>query len=533
MTGILERQADARYEVLGDRAAKYQRVTDLNGEVTWRDSRDDDEGGYAAGGGGAVHRPHTADGIQYVPGGVPGSTAGGEPPRWDGGEPEPRVATAPDDGDDASYPGARGVPPRPGEDWPGTYMDGWWPHGGHGTQQAGTSSPGGHGPRGRPPNAVGKGASDYGDPNPVDAEHVKSLMRQNFPDSALGWVDDARWIGPVEVPQDRIDTDDEDSWAASGQPKAVKRFAKAIKHGTGHTHPVILVQSPDNPRAVVIDGHHRTLAYRKLGRPVKAYVGQVNEITPEIAETHSYQLHSGGDVKNKAAVPGLTSRSGMISLDIPDGVITPLPGGLTDFHVTIVYLGPDVDDDAFAVACERARATAAHAPGPLAAMLTGISSFPPSGSSDGKVPVFIPARIPGAEVLRAGLEDLSASEHKDWKPHVTLAYLDEGDPLPEPGEPKAVTLTHLSVHRGDDVERFPLGGASKAAHGDGNAEHLREYWAHGEGAALIRWGEPGDFDRCVLHVGKYMDDPKGYCAERHHEALGIWPATHAAMERGK
>lgn len=64
------------------------------------------------------------------------------------------------------------------------------------------------------------------------------------------------------------------------------------------------------------------------------------------------------------------------------------------------------------------------------------------------------------------------------------------------------------------------------------AERLRHYWAHGEGAAKIGWGTPGDFDRCVRHVGKYMKDPKGYCNLRHHEALGYYPATHAAMERG-
>src|SRR5215469_4624984 len=60
-------------------------------------------------------------------------------------------------------------------------------------------------------------------------------------------------------------------------------------------------------------------------------------------------------------------------------------------------------------------------------------------------------------------------------------------------------------------------------------ERLHEYWVHGEGAAKIRWGEPGDFDRCVLHLGKYIADPKGYCDLAHHAALGMWPAQHAEM----
>jgi phage head maturation protease len=64
----------------------------------------------------------------------------------------------------------------------------------------------------------------------------------------------------------------------------------------------------------------------------------------------------------------------------------------------------------------------------------------------------------------------------------------------------------------------------------GGTEKLHEYWVHGPGAAKIRWGSPGDFDRCVMHLGKFIADPKGYCAKAHHDALGIWPATHAAME---
>ena len=59
----------------------------------------------------------------------------------------------------------------------------------------------------------------------------------------------------------------------------------------------------------------------------------------------------------------------------------------------------------------------------------------------------------------------------------------------------------------------------------GNAERLRQYWSHGEGAARIRWGQPGDFMRCVRQINKYMttEQAKGYCNERHQDALGVPP----------
>jgi len=67
----------------------------------------------------------------------------------------------------------------------------------------------------------------------------------------------------------------------------------------------------------------------------------------------------------------------------------------------------------------------------------------------------------------------------------------------------------------------------------GSAEELRQYWTRGEGAAKIRWGTPGDFDRCVKHLGKYMPgQAEGYCNLLHKRATGIYPATHAKQERG-
>lgn len=62
-------------------------------------------------------------------------------------------------------------------------------------------------------------------------------------------------------------------------------------------------------------------------------------------------------------------------------------------------------------------------------------------------------------------------------------------------------------------------------------ERLHEYWVHGEGAAKIAWGTPGDFGRCVTELGKYIHDPQGYCNLAHHAALGYYPATHAKMDK--
>ena len=84
---------------------------------------------------------------------------------------------------------------------------------------------------------IKKGAAEAGDPNPVEWRHVYAQLERNFPNDSLEWVKRARWIGPVNVPWDRIDTDDEDSWAASHQPDAVNRFAREIKSGTAEYCP--------------------------------------------------------------------------------------------------------------------------------------------------------------------------------------------------------------------------------------------------------------------------------------------------------
>lgn len=63
---------------------------------------------------------------------------------------------------------------------------------------------------------------------------------------------------------------------------------------------------------------------------------------------------------------------------------------------------------------------------------------------------------------------------------------------------------------------------------------LRRYWTKGKGAAKIKWGVPGDFNRCRRQLAKYVKNPDylaGTCANMHKEALGVWPGREGNVGR--
>lgn len=67
-----------------------------------------------------------------------------------------------------------------------------------------------------------------------------------------------------------------------------------------------------------------------------------------------------------------------------------------------------------------------------------------------------------------------------------------------------------------------------------STERLKAYWSEGKGAAELRWGEPGDYDRCIVALGRYVSDGvvHGLCQNLHIRATGF-PAGHAPTEGGK
>lgn len=132
----------------------------------------------------------------------------------------------------------------------------------------------------------GKSFEPSSGPNSVE-KMVYQQMKHDFPDKALKWLPQAFWEGPITVSTDQIDFTNVGSWSASKDDDLIDHYGKAIKRG--EMKPVILVKSPTSEQLKVIDGHHRSLAARKLGRPVLAYVGRVGEATGPWYETHSFQ----------------------------------------------------------------------------------------------------------------------------------------------------------------------------------------------------------------------------------------------------
>ena len=65
-------------------------------------------------------------------------------------------------------------------------------------------------------------------------------------------------------------------------------------------------------------------------------------------------------------------------------------------------------------------------------------------------------------------------------------------------------------------------------------KHITSYWVDGRGALKIKWGAPGDFNRCRRQLVKYVQNPEwlaGLCANLHYRALGVWPGREGGGRR--
>lgn len=152
----------------------------------------------------------------------------------------------------------------------------------------------------------------------------------------------------------------------------------------------------------------------------------------------------------------------MVCLDIPDDVAEQLavPDGLPpeQLHVTLAYLGTDLDDEQRRqVAAVVTRVAAAYPP--LSGTVGGLGQFP---AGDSGVPVYVPVDVPGLAELRHDLveqlrgDGLPVDASHGFTPHITVTYLQPGQELPLPVPPTPVRFDALTWTHGSRWTAVPL-----------------------------------------------------------------------------
>ena len=136
-----------------------------------------------------------------------------------------------------------------------------------------------------------------------EAQAVFDLLSEDYPKNRLDWILSGHWEGPLEVPLEDIDFANADSWRASHEDVTpyCKRIQKAIDTNgkEGNRKPAVLVKTPGNPKYIIVDGHHRTLASKQLGIPLLAFVSHVHVEDGPWMSLHSAQ--KSGSSKGSAS----------------------------------------------------------------------------------------------------------------------------------------------------------------------------------------------------------------------------------------
>ncbi len=132
-----------------------------------------------------------------------------------------------------------------------------------------------------------------------DKSMVVKQLSKDYPPNSLNWVKEIKWGGPEKIDIDDVDYSNYKNWQAHHEQKKVKKFEKKISNGK--MKPIILVKTPKNKKYIIIDGHHRALAYRNLNRPLIAWIGYTKSENGPWDEFHEKQRHSDNPNSTKAA----------------------------------------------------------------------------------------------------------------------------------------------------------------------------------------------------------------------------------------
>jgi hypothetical protein len=290
---------------------------------------------------------------------------------------------------------------------------------------------------------------------------------------------DVEWV-PTHVLSQMLDMD---RTPGTGHPwEEDPEYWQSLKDHVstnGVKSPVVIDYNPEHGLAFVSEGNHRVSIANELGHThlparvmrsrQKSYQGTNWPVSRSIGDIGQYLKPSqiGLPVRDHVSswqVVGKANYDGqMVSLDLPPGIAQAMmvPGGepIDQMHLTIAYLDQGMKNPG---EVKRIVDEVSKEFGPINAQVEKLTEFPES--NDGDIPVV--ALVKGDQLedlhqaVKAGLKGIgeSVSERYDFKPHVTLEYIQPGATF-KGKDPTGISMVFpsLNLHDGGAVEEFPLG----------------------------------------------------------------------------
>jgi len=215
-------------------------------------------------------------------------------------------------------------------------------------------------------------------------------------------------------------------------------------------------------------------AKKAVGKPQKAARREADALLLRVADALE-RLELRIDGKQFVGIPrnGSTSKEQtgmMLAFRIDPEVASQLalPGGEdpSELHCTLAFLGDMRKIQVDVEALKQAVADFASSAPPLTGKTGGVGRFTSSPSSDGKSPVIALVNAPGLQAWRQALVEhveqagVQVAKDFDYTPHITLAYVPDGAPMPIEQLP-ALPLTFESIILaiGGECTQFPLQGS--------------------------------------------------------------------------
>jgi hypothetical protein len=135
----------------------------------------------------------------------------------------------------------------------------------------------------------------------VDANVVYNQLADDYKAKDIKFVLQIPWLDQSMVPLSSIDFSNKDNWQATQEEDKVQEFADKITDG--FEKPIILVNNKSNNNKMqIVDGHHRALAYLKLGQAAHAYVGLIGSDRGPWDKLHSKQVATKLEQSQQAEV---------------------------------------------------------------------------------------------------------------------------------------------------------------------------------------------------------------------------------------